>query len=583
MVTLNPNKADNTVINLDKDDDSNSEATTKETNTAESTPRSTAEAKDFSAEKVFMDLKFKMPPNEDLMEAMDLAIERSKQWYLDMLRIKPSLKLHTVDPDNHTITQLDDPANFPTTLPDAKEFFHGLRPNLRGGYTNVKVLASCKLEMKKMAKEVEFYHHAKKESFTVSPIQSHSTKWVCWLLYSTRATDCKHLGEVLTQRLGKEVSCRFMRINDKQKYDKDDPHAVHIQSSEEDVEDVQALMSKLYSSKAEHFPLGMRMRYVSIVTDISSMQGLTKFNLLRNRQDGWCAQHQAKTVASLAVIDTEVGKTSKTLREMIMEIPATTGNTETPLFMAINAPWKGKGFVISYHPAKADEASTTINGMYPRLLAKYGDAINNFFTSKGIKKGRTMKWDSTTNQVTSIHDEELNGVFDADPEMADLDKMKATDEATTGVPKRGEVFTFQKERTDDDSISTMGGGGTRRSRQDDTATPSKKKPRTQTVTMDTDNNSNASSLTGNTKYTIQTKMSTMETTITDMQSGMKNMEQMMSSMMATFAPAGSGRGEPPAPVTPGLTTAPQIQDALTSRHVLLGSQAKGPEGSLADG
>jgi hypothetical protein len=72
------------------------------------------------AEKVFMDLKFKMPPHEDLMEAMDLAIKRSKQWHLDMLRIKPSLKLRTVDPDNDTITQLVNPAKFPTTRPDAK-------------------------------------------------------------------------------------------------------------------------------------------------------------------------------------------------------------------------------------------------------------------------------------------------------------------------------------------------------------------------------------------------------------------------------------------------------------------------------
>jgi hypothetical protein len=59
--------------------------------------------------------------------------------------------------------------------------------------------------------------------------------------------------------------------------------------------------------------------------------------------------------------------------------------------MAINAPWKGKGWVISYHLAKVDEASTTLNRLYPWLLAKYDDVINNFSTSKGIKKGRTMK------------------------------------------------------------------------------------------------------------------------------------------------------------------------------------------------
>jgi hypothetical protein len=67
-----------------------------------------------------MDLKFKMPPQEDLMDAMELGIKQSKQWYLDMLRIAPTLKLHTVDPGNDTITQLDHPAKFPTTLPDDK-------------------------------------------------------------------------------------------------------------------------------------------------------------------------------------------------------------------------------------------------------------------------------------------------------------------------------------------------------------------------------------------------------------------------------------------------------------------------------
>ncbi len=74
------NIADKNIIHLDNEDDnSNSEATTKEANTADSNPKRTVLTKDFSAEKVFMDLKFKMPPQEDLMEAMDLAIERSKQ------------------------------------------------------------------------------------------------------------------------------------------------------------------------------------------------------------------------------------------------------------------------------------------------------------------------------------------------------------------------------------------------------------------------------------------------------------------------------------------------------------------------
>jgi hypothetical protein len=133
------------------------------------------------------------------------------------------------------------------------------------------------------------------------------------------------------------------------------------------------------------------------------MKALEKIHLLRNHQDGWCQQHQAKTVDTLAAVDTITGTTGKTLCGMIMAIPATTGNTSTPLYLAINSPWRGKGFVISYHADKADEAATILNGLYPRgLFAQYGEAINNFFTAKGLKKGRTMTWDPVVGRNLDI-------------------------------------------------------------------------------------------------------------------------------------------------------------------------------------
>jgi hypothetical protein len=143
----------------------------------------------------------------------------------------------------------------------------------------------------------------------------------------------------------------------------------------------------------------------------------------------------------LAAIDTIARTTGKTLHGMIMAISATTGNTSTPLYMAINAPWRGKGFVILYHPDKVDEAVTILNGLYPRLFAQYGEAINNFFTAKGQKKGKTVTWwDPITNQVSStFDDEEIAGVYDADPNTMTLgDKARA--QVAAELPQR--EFTF---------------------------------------------------------------------------------------------------------------------------------------------
>jgi hypothetical protein len=208
-----------------------------------------------------------------------------------------------------------------------------------------------------------------------------------------------------------------------------------------------------------------------------------------------------------------------------MAIPAATGNTSIPLYMAINAPWRGKGFVILYHPDKAEEAATMLNSLYPLLFAQYREAINNFFTAKGLKKGRTKTWDPITNQVSSTFDDEIAGVYNADPKMMTLGN-KARAQVAAELPQR--EFTFQKERGDADSISTM--GGTQRSCSDETILPSKK-ARTNVVTMDAGSASNASSLTAGTKFTMQTKMSALETNMMAMQTGIKQMETMMKNFM----------------------------------------------------
>jgi hypothetical protein len=103
-----------------------------------------------------MDLRIGVEVDKDVMGAMDKAIARVKGWYLGMLRVQPDFRLHTVDPDSGTLTQLDDPKKFPYELPDCKDFFAGFRPLTRGGNLQLKVLASSKRGMKKVAKETEF-------------------------------------------------------------------------------------------------------------------------------------------------------------------------------------------------------------------------------------------------------------------------------------------------------------------------------------------------------------------------------------------------------------------------------------------
>jgi hypothetical protein len=52
------------------------------------------------------------------------------------------------------------------------------------------------------------------------------------------------------------------------------------------------------------------------------------------------------------------------LRDMIMTVPATTGNTKTSLFQSVDKSKKGTGFTLLFHPDKYAEAVMNINGLY---------------------------------------------------------------------------------------------------------------------------------------------------------------------------------------------------------------------------
>ncbi len=90
--------------------------------------------------------------------------------------------------------------------------------------------------------------------------------------------------------------------------------------------------------------------------------------------------------------------------------------------------------------------------------------------------------------------------------------------------------------------------------------------------MDADSTSNASSLTAGTKFTMQTKMSALETNVTDMQTSFKQMETMMKTFMQQQMivaesqqhkiAADPAPGEPPQPITPGGDTTPTLKAGL---------------------
>jgi hypothetical protein len=122
------------------------------------------------------------------------------------------------------------------------------------------------------------------------------------------------------------------------------------------------------------------MRFVPVIQAFIDVTTLVKCKELRNRQHGWITQHVAKTAYDLVNLDHKDKDLGETLCNIIMDIPSTTGNTDTSLFLSIDKSWKGGGCTFLFLPGKRDEANMTIKGMYARLAHTYGDKIHKCFT-----------------------------------------------------------------------------------------------------------------------------------------------------------------------------------------------------------
>jgi hypothetical protein len=239
-----------------------------------------------------------------------------------------------------------------------------------------------------------------------------------------------------------------------------DPKAFHVETAKENKEQIKTVIHNLYGAKAKTFPLHQRMRFVPTIQDLVDMSSLEKLHELRNRQDGWCRQHEARISTSFTVIDRKMKDSDFTLRDMIMSLPATTGNTKTSLFQSIDKAMKGAGFTLSFHPNMAAKAVMGIRGLYLRLLAKYGKGINSSFTADALDAGIKMEWDPKTKKVSSEDDKELACTVGMDNDM-DIAPPTASSNLEAELPMR--LTTYQPERGEEDSVSTL---GTKRSAKD---------------------------------------------------------------------------------------------------------------------
>jgi hypothetical protein len=143
--------------------------------------------------------------------------------------------------------------------------------------------------------------------------------------------DTEVLQDALSSKLHCNVALIWRRIADGAAFNKtwdtwEDLRAFYIECWAQDETVVIDGLQAIYGSKAKIYPLGMWLCYVATLNCLVDLDMHQKFQELRNRQDGWRSQTQAKIVSSFFNLDKVSEKTNTTLCQMIMEIGSKTGN-----------------------------------------------------------------------------------------------------------------------------------------------------------------------------------------------------------------------------------------------------------------
>ena len=103
-------------------------------------------------------------------------------------------------------------------------------------------------------------------------LQVEKTARTNWLLYSTPGLDTMALKEAIHNEIGVEISLRYGMIAGSLKYDKDrgtDIKGYLVETDLYDSRKVKTALRILYGAKATVFPLGIKLRYVPMLQDIT--------------------------------------------------------------------------------------------------------------------------------------------------------------------------------------------------------------------------------------------------------------------------------------------------------------------------
>jgi len=200
------------------------------------------------------------------------------------------------------------PFALPADLGNLHHYFPG-RVSEPPANTSVMLYAGHTITFPTLAAWLAEWLTIRNTTITLTPIQSEHATDICWLVYSTKNTNCKELGMALTTLLGHTVGLQFKAINTRPPY-KPQASAVHILVDKNDTLPIMKILNGIYSAdrmknRASDYPLRQRLLLAPMANGLND-QNLTALLQLKAKQASFCSQVVMVTTWAIAQLNLKV-------------------------------------------------------------------------------------------------------------------------------------------------------------------------------------------------------------------------------------------------------------------------------------
>ena len=361
--------------------------------------------------------------------------------------------------------------NIPTLMTKIRMYLSRVQAKSDGGKVYTDVFVQHSLPIADLRGDAEWFLREKGMGMYDKDLQVESVERKGWLLYSTPALDAKLLAEKIGEELGIAVALRWKYINT-DKFEQLDKNArkkwmaLHIEVASDDGKKASRGLARLYGSKSQAFPLGIRMRLVSEFREVKGntiMMG--KHTRLRVRQSSFLSMTIGHPADDIMLLDFIPKGQKVSLRSLIMGIQSQNGDTPGNLFHAVGKDWKGR-ILLNYLDLKKDEAAMIADGLIPFLQYHYGDEVYAFFDPEAVVEKDDWYWDDTKKTIINPLSTELDGLEAVDNDydfsvVHQEDNQKTTITVVDETPKTAAELAAARLNMvvtggDGDSVSTLG-------------------------------------------------------------------------------------------------------------------------------